>query len=345
MHRLFVLAILSACGPDAVAWPAPAPALRLSSDVLTFPATPVGQRSSARVLLRNEGAVAAEVSLATWGAFSLDATRLEVGAGGEVPVTVSFAPTAYADARGALLLDGTVAATWTAEVPVDADEDGAVAVDAGGEDCDDLDPAVFPAAPDACGDGVDADCSPAEDCDGDGAPAWVDCDDDDPLVFPGGNERENAVDDDCDALVDEHLLRHGDVVFSEIAPQDPAWVEVCNPNERSIPLTGLTLGTRSGTWELPLLTVAPSTCASICASEVRACDAQVELILAGAADTLTLAGGGVVVDAVTLDESWDWRAGRIWSLDPAALDASQNNAPDVWCETIGSPGEPNPACP
>jgi hypothetical protein len=45
---------------------------------------------------------------------------------------------------------------------VDVDEDGAAAVEAGGDDCDDTDPEVVPGAPDPLGDGVDQDCDGAD---------------------------------------------------------------------------------------------------------------------------------------------------------------------------------------
>ncbi len=100
------------------------------------------------------------------------------------------------------------------------------------EDCDDLDPRVFPGAPEACT-GLDDDCnglvddvaSPPlwrPDLDGDGLPAEGasavagcdapldhvsdrlpdDCDDDDPAVSPDALERCDGQDDDCDGAVD-----------------------------------------------------------------------------------------------------------------------------------------------
>ena len=55
-----------------------------------------------------------------------------------------------------------------------------LAVTCGGEDCDDLDPNVFPGATEACN-GVDDDCNgsddDAADGDGDGATVCDDCDD------------------------------------------------------------------------------------------------------------------------------------------------------------------------
>ena len=97
----------------------------------------------------------------------------------------------------------------------DVDGDGAFDVACGiGDDCDDLDPAVYPSSPELC-DGLDNDCDPNtteyEDNDGDLVSACAgDCDDADASNVPGGVELCDFQDNDCDALVDEGHDLDGD---------------------------------------------------------------------------------------------------------------------------------------
>jgi hypothetical protein len=69
-----------------------------------------------------------------------------------------------------------------------------------GPDCDDTDATIYPGALDIPGDGIDQDCSGADDvdADGDGWGAALDCDDARSDVYPGAEEWCDEVDHDCD---------------------------------------------------------------------------------------------------------------------------------------------------
>jgi len=72
------------------------------------------------------------------------------------------------------------------------------------DDCDDDDDTAFPGNPEVCDGGVDNDCDPTtdENGDGDGDGSTLcdgDCDDDDGANFPGNAEVCDGADNDCDA--------------------------------------------------------------------------------------------------------------------------------------------------
>lgn len=115
---------------------------------------------------------------------------------------------------------------------LDADLDTFASVESGGTDCDDASPMFHPAAADTVGDALDQNCDGLDGIDGDGdgfaseSSGGEDCEDDDALVtpldgdldgasvcdgdcddadpgrFPANAEQCNAVDDDCDTVVD-----------------------------------------------------------------------------------------------------------------------------------------------
>jgi hypothetical protein len=221
---------LIACEPPVgvgVPWLELPPAFEVTAEL--------GAPTTTALPLLNSGTGDAAVSAAVEAPFAVPDALVPIPPGGTGTLYLTFAPTDPAPVDGLLALSDGVASF---EVPVrglvdlDADDDGAETPLAGGDDCDDHDPARFPANPEVCN-GVDDDCSgavddPAEpptwhrDADGDGAgdpararatcdpgPGWVaddtDCDDGAEDVYPGtpdawydGIDADCAGDDDWD---------------------------------------------------------------------------------------------------------------------------------------------------
>jgi hypothetical protein len=83
--------------------------------------------------------------------------------------------------------------------PRDMDGDGHVAVECGGDDCNDYNPATYKGHAEVCGDGDDNDCNGVADCLDpacENKPGCV-C-----VPDPGGENCSNGKDDDCDGFAD-----------------------------------------------------------------------------------------------------------------------------------------------
>jgi hypothetical protein len=166
-----------------------------------------------------------------------------------------------------LPLIALAACTGAVDRAYDRDDDGFDAVELGGPDCDDADPAVNPDQPEICGNSQDDDCDGNIDDDGEGSVRWyadadydgfgavhpvtgcvappdsvptlgagVDCDDTNPDVNPDAVEVwYDGVDQDCDendadADFDGHASAEhgGDDCDDHNDAVNPSEQEVCN---------------------------------------------------------------------------------------------------------------------
>jgi hypothetical protein len=213
---------------------------------------------------------------------------------------------------------------------------------------------------DADSDAAFADCVP------------VDCDDSEPASFPGNPEICDAIDNDCDAEVDEGGVCTtpgvGDLVINEImydpevvADLNGEWFEVINTTGAAVELLGCSivsgptthviassLGVGAGSFAVLAINGNPGTNGGVTVDYTYS-----GINLANSGDDLRIDCGAVTIDQVVYDTgTFPDPVARSIQLDPSMISAVANDVGANWCESVlvlpsgdrGSPGMANTPC-
>ena len=247
----------------------------------------------------------------------------------------------------------------TATVDPDGDNDGATHPLAGGNDCDDTDPAIHPGATEIWYDGIDQNCDGRDDdADDDGFDLADDCDDNNARIYPGAFDKVDGIDEDCDGVMDEDGAGPGTALISELFVETSAKTGIWDPTfevylKNGAGIEGWSLTTDGGTGTMSVLDGATGPWMLLCSAPDAeldpACDAVVDPwpVAARANDVLILSVLGVEVDRVAWNGAWGLISGEL-QLDRSAAEGTDpaiNDATRAWCPNLPSPGEENSSCP
>ncbi len=317
------------------------PALSVSEEAVAFDPLAYGTTTTATVVLTNacsgEGDLEVSASLSGDSAFiaELPTTMLEPGA--SAVVEVLFQPADWGEFSASLTITSndvdlpSVELAVTGSVIADADGDGFDSVAAGGEDCDD----------------------------------------NNPEVYPRDNETSrDLMDDDCDGLVDEDWIGVGDVFVSEVMFNPEVvtdgygeWFEVRSAAESTIDLVGWTVQSDDGqsfqVTESTLIDAGQVLIFGVTEDSslnggvmVDAVYDRLSFSLSDSADSIFLYMGSTPISELSYTSSWPVQAGASLSLDPY-FDSSDDIASSaLWCSStsafgggdLGTPGADNDYC-
>ena len=143
-------------------------------------------------------------------------------------------------------------------------------------------------------------------------------------------------------MVDEGALLQGDLLFTELRPVSPPWLELCSGADRPLALDGLELRLGAVSLRLPPGRLPARGCVSLCA--FTGCGVEVPL------PELDPRAGHVRLIGDALIDSVDWTGWQdpgsgSWSLDPSVGTPGANDSASRWC--LADPGTPaavNPDC-
>jgi hypothetical protein len=193
MRSLRVLALalpclaLAACGDKDVT-PIPTddtdddqllPNLVVSSRALDFGVLEdVGDSAQTQIVVENTGVGDLNLTVTLSAPFSATQSNVVLTPQSSLQFTVYYTPTEYGEAATTMVLGSNdpdepeIAVTLTGAVATDADGDGFLRLEAGGDDCDDDNAEIYPGAADEYYDNIDANCDGLSDWDQD-QDGWI----------------------------------------------------------------------------------------------------------------------------------------------------------------------------
>ncbi len=226
---LFSLPLFLACqetiktSPKSTRYSGGEPEFIIEETVINFGMLVHGSMGSETISIRNNGGRPLEVTdITVTSPFLTSAgTPIEISPGTSTPVSVQFLANIWHSVEGALIITTNDPENPQITIPIhaavikDTDGDGHDTYEAGGYDCNDNDPSIYPGAEDEWYDGVDSDCMNNDDYDQDGdgfqTVVWNenseagggDCQDANPNMYPGAPDAwYDGVDSDCDGRDD-----------------------------------------------------------------------------------------------------------------------------------------------
>ncbi len=246
----------------------------------------------------------------------------------------------------------------------DGDGDGYQDIACGGDDCDDADPDVSPAAAEDCLNGVDDDCDGLvdfddPDCDGqivcgDGLVAGAEACDDGNIIDGDGCSADCQVEPDSACLAGSepslcgHTADPGEMVLTELMidpdctdDETGEWLEIRNATDRTVQLRAWSVGDGDDSAVIETsLRLRAGELAVLCANADPAlngnvvCDATYAGIrFNNAGESVLLSDPtGLLIDGVDYDggATFPHTPGAAMSLDPG-LDAAANDDGANWC--------------